>query len=97
VSASPPVLIEAVAGLALLGAFAGALVAAVTPTEGRDAAIVTLVVTASGMSVLGIGAAFWGLVAGALMHLLQRRRTSKQDGVPVPVQPPEPVAVGRTP
>ncbi|NUT34587.1 MAG: benzoate/H(+) symporter BenE family transporter [Hamadaea sp.] len=76
---SPPVLIEAVAGLALLGAFAGALVAAVTPVEGRDAAIVTLVVTASGMTLFGVGAAFWGLVAGALMHLLHRRRPGRAD------------------
>ena len=71
---SPPVLIEAVAGLALLGALAAALVAAVSAADGRDAAIVTLVVTASGINLLGVGAAFWGLVAGGLMHLLHRRR-----------------------
>jgi benzoate membrane transport protein len=71
---SPPVLIEAVAGLALLGALAAALVAAVSTPDGRDAAIVTLVVTASGINLLGVGAAFWGLVAGGLMHLLHQRR-----------------------
>ncbi|MBV1854671.1 benzoate/H(+) symporter BenE family transporter [Catellatospora tritici] len=67
---SPPVLIEAVAGLALLGALASALAGAFTPEPGRAAAAVTFVVTASGASLLGIGAAFWGLVAGGLMLLL---------------------------
>ncbi|WKU03579.1 benzoate/H(+) symporter BenE family transporter [Micromonospora sp. HUAS LYJ1] len=135
---SPPVLIEAVAGLALLGVLAGALSAALTtsapatpsaPTAGataalpapapvsrgvvpdpaapappvpappvpatavlpapasaatapsvvpdprsREAAVVTFVVTASGVSLLGVGGAFWGLLAGWLMLLLFRRR-----------------------
>ncbi|NUT07140.1 MAG: benzoate/H(+) symporter BenE family transporter [Hamadaea sp.] len=92
VTVSPPILIEAVAGLALLGAFASALVAAVTPVEGRDAAIVTLVVTASGMNLFGVGAAFWGLIAGGLMYLLQRRR-SRPRGGPAVVVEAEPKAV----
>ncbi|MEV1288209.1 benzoate/H(+) symporter BenE family transporter [Micromonospora sp. NPDC049679] len=71
---SPPVLVEAVAGLALLGALAAAIAAAVADPAGREAAVVTFLVTASGVTVLGVGAAFWGLVAGALMLLLQRRR-----------------------
>lgn len=72
---SPPVLVEAVAGLALLGALAAAVAAAVTEPAGREAAVVTFVVTASGLTLLGVGAAFWGLVAGGLMLLLMRRRT----------------------
>ncbi|MFG1675088.1 benzoate/H(+) symporter BenE family transporter [Micromonospora sp. NPDC049282] len=71
---SPPVLVEAVAGLALLAALAGAVSAAVAEPYAREAAVVTLVVTASGVSLLGIGGAFWGLVAGCLMLLLLRRR-----------------------
>lgn len=71
---SPPVLVEAVAGLALLGALAGAVSAAVAEPAGREAAVVTFVVTASGVSLLGVGGAFWGLVAGWLMLLLFRRR-----------------------
>ncbi|MEH0842436.1 benzoate/H(+) symporter BenE family transporter [Micromonospora sp. CPCC 205711] len=71
---SPPVLIEAVAGLALLGALATAISAAVADPESREAAVVTFVVTASGVSLLGIGGAFWGLLAGWLMLLLFRRR-----------------------
>ncbi|WP_089154616.1 benzoate/H(+) symporter BenE family transporter [Micromonospora sp. NBS 11-29] len=71
---SPPVLVEAVAGLALLAALAGAVSAAVADPDAREAAVVTLVVTASGVSLLGVGGAFWGLVAGCLMLLLFRRR-----------------------
>lgn len=74
ISASPPILIEAVAGLALLGAFGSALVGALTAAEGREAAIVTFVVTASGLTFLGISGAFWGLIAGGAMLALQRRR-----------------------
>ena len=71
---SPPVLIEAVAGLALLGAFAAAVATAVEEPSGREAAAVTFVVTASGITLLGVGAAFWGLLAGGLLLLLQPRR-----------------------
>lgn len=74
VVASPPVLIEAVAGLALLGALASSLAAAVADVEGREAAAVTFVVTAAGVAFLGLGSAFWGLLAGAAMTLLHRRR-----------------------
>ncbi|MGC5017278.1 benzoate/H(+) symporter BenE family transporter [Micromonospora sp. DT47] len=71
---SPPVLIEAVAGLALLGALATAVSSAVAEPESREAAVVTFVVTASGVSLLGVGGAFWGLLAGWLMLLLFHRR-----------------------
>jgi benzoate membrane transport protein len=72
---SPPVLIEAVAGLALLGALAGALSSAVSEPDRREAAAITFVVTAAGVGFLGIGAAFWGLLAGTGVSLLHRRRT----------------------
>ncbi|MEV4626878.1 benzoate/H(+) symporter BenE family transporter [Micromonospora sp. NPDC049523] len=70
---SPPVLVEAVAGLALLGALGAAIAAAVADPDGRPAAVVTFLVTASGITVLGLGAAFWGLLAGGLFALLHRR------------------------
>jgi benzoate membrane transport protein len=70
---SPPVLIEAVAGLALLGALAGALSSAVSEPDRREAAAITFVVTAAGVGFLSIGAAFWGLLAGVGMNLLHRR------------------------
>jgi benzoate membrane transport protein len=72
---SPPVLIEAVAGLALLGALAGALSSAVSEPDRREAAAITFVVTAAGVGFLGIGAAFWGLLAGTGVSLLHRQRT----------------------
>jgi len=73
---SPPVLVTAVAGLALLGALAAALASAVTDPAQREAAAVTFVVTAAGVTFLGIGAAFWGLLAGGVMALLHQRRTA---------------------
>jgi benzoate membrane transport protein len=81
ISASPPILIEAVAGLALLGAFGAALMGAVSAAEGREAAVVTFVVTASGMTFLGISGAFWGLVAGGAMLALQRWRKARKSAV----------------
>jgi benzoate membrane transport protein len=74
VAAAPPLLIQAVAGLALLASLAGALSIALGSEATRLPAIVTFVVAASGLSVGGIGPAFWGLVAGGgLMLLLQPR------------------------
>jgi benzoate membrane transport protein len=75
ISAAPPVLIEAVAGLALLGALGSALMGAASDPRDREAAIVTFLVTASGLSIFGISGAFWGLVAGGAMLGLARWRT----------------------
>ncbi len=72
VSLAPPILIQAVAGLALIGAFSGSAVAAFREPETREAAAVTFLITASGVSFAGISGAFWGLVAGGLMMGLQR-------------------------
>ncbi len=72
VAAAPPILIEAVAGLALLGAFGSALMAAVAEPRSREAATITFVVTGSGLTFLGIGGAFWGLLAGGAMLALTR-------------------------
>lgn len=74
VTRSPPVLIEAVAGLALIGAFGSALLATVQAEENRTAALVTLLVTASGLSFGGVGSAFWGLLLGGAVHLLHSGR-----------------------
>lgn len=74
VAASPPLLIEAVAGLALLGTLATALSSSLSHEKDRLPAVVTFVATASGVTFFGIGAAFWGLVAGgALMAALRWR------------------------
>lgn len=75
IAASPPILIEAVAGLALLGPFSSALLAATAEVPTREAAAVTFLVTGSGVTLLGISGAFWGLIAGgALMALARWRR-----------------------
>ena len=75
IGAAPPILIEAVAGLALLGAFGGALMAAVANPNSREAAIVTFLVSASGLTIWSIGGAFWGLLAGGAMLALGRAGT----------------------
>jgi benzoate membrane transport protein len=70
--AAPPLLIQSVAGLALFSALAGGLHAALADEELRLPAVVTFIVTASGLVVWGIGAAFWGLLAGAALTGLLR-------------------------
>ena len=74
IAVSPPVLIEAVAGLALLGAFGNSLLAAVSEPANREAAVITFVVAASGLTLFGIGGAFWGLVAGGAIRMLARSK-----------------------
>lgn len=69
-SALPPALIHTIAGLALLGTIAGSLQRALAGEKQREAAVITFLITASGVSLLGVGAAFWGLLGGALAHLI---------------------------
>jgi benzoate membrane transport protein len=73
-AASPPVLIEAVAGLALLGTLGAALRAATADDDEREAAMITFVVSASGVTVIGISAPFWGLLAGLAFLGVHRAR-----------------------
>lgn len=70
----PKQLVAVVAGVALLGSFQGSLAGAVADEQGRDAAVVTFLATASGMTLFGIGAAFWGLLLGVATHLVLRTR-----------------------
>ncbi|MCG9053560.1 benzoate/H(+) symporter BenE family transporter [Laribacter hongkongensis] len=80
-AAFPPSLVLALAGLALLGTIGNGLAAALRDEHDREAALVTFLVTASGLTVMGIGSAFWGLVAGAvtlpLLHYGQRRQAAR--------------------
>lgn len=73
-AAFPGEMIAALAGLALLGTIGANLAVATAEGEHREAAIITLLVTASGVSFLGIAAAFWGIVAGAISLLLLNSR-----------------------
>ncbi|WP_221794184.1 benzoate/H(+) symporter BenE family transporter [Oceanobacter mangrovi] len=66
----PTVMIAMIAGLALLGAISNSLQTALSDPDHRDAALVTFMTTASGVSLMGIGAAFWGIVLGGLVYLL---------------------------
>ncbi|MBF6334072.1 benzoate/H(+) symporter BenE family transporter [Nocardia transvalensis] len=68
VAAAPEGVLETVAGLALIATLVAALTAAFEHAEHRVAAGVTFLVSASGMAVAGVGAAFWALVAGLLVR-----------------------------
>ena len=70
--AFPPELVAAIAGLALLATIGNGLALAVEQANQREAALVTFLVTASGVAVAGIGSAFWGLVAGVVTLLILR-------------------------
>lgn len=72
IAASPPLLIQAVAGLALFSSLAAALAAALAEESARLPAILTFVATASGITILGVGAPFWGLVGGIVLLLALR-------------------------
>ncbi|WLS80479.1 benzoate/H(+) symporter BenE family transporter [Erwinia pyri] len=69
-SALPSALIHTIAGLALLGTIAGSLQRALADEKQREAAVITFLITASGVSLLGVGAAFWGLIGGAIAYLI---------------------------
>lgn len=73
VAAAPHGLVEVVAGLALLATLGGALKGATEADTGREAAVVTFVVAASGVAFGGIGAAFWALAAGLVVHAVLGR------------------------
>lgn len=68
----PKSLIAMLAGLALLGAISNSLSTALAEREHLDASMVTFMVTASGLTLAGIGAAFWGVVLGMLVYVLGR-------------------------
>lgn len=73
-TAFPRELVVAVAGLALLSSIGGGLAVAVKDETHREAALITFLVTLSGVMLAGIGSAFWGVVAGALALGVQRWR-----------------------
>jgi benzoate membrane transport protein len=74
IAAFPKALVLAVAGFALLGTIGSGLAAAMHDERQREPALVTLLVTMSGLTLWGVGAAFWGVVAGALALAVQHWR-----------------------
>jgi benzoate membrane transport protein len=75
-AALPKELIVAIAGIALFGTIGNGLAAALGKEDGREAALVTFLVTASGLTLFGIGSAFWGLVAGLVTLGVMRWRVA---------------------
>ncbi|MFG3449932.1 benzoate/H(+) symporter BenE family transporter [Stenotrophomonas sp. NPDC047960] len=73
-AAFPKELVACVAGIALFGTIANSLGMALREESDREAALVTFLVTASGLSLAGIGSAFWGLVAGGICLVALRPR-----------------------
>lgn len=72
-AAFPKELVMALAGIALFGTIGNSLANAMREEQDREAALVTFLVTGSGLSLYGIGSAFWGLLAGAAALFLARR------------------------
>ncbi|MGE6179737.1 benzoate/H(+) symporter BenE family transporter [Aeromonas salmonicida] len=73
-TAFPATLVTCVAGLALLGTIGSSLHTALQQDEAREAALLTFIITASGISLLGVGAACWGLLVGVILHQVNQRR-----------------------
>ena len=71
-SISPKALVLPLAGLALLATLGNSLAQAVEVVKDREAALITFLVTSSGMVFFGVGSAFWGLVAGMLVQQILR-------------------------
>src|SRR5690554_2978842 len=74
----PTEMIAIIAGLALLGAISNSLSAALEDKAHLDASLITFMATASGISILGIGSAFWGVVLGSAVYALQGMLRARQ-------------------
>jgi benzoate membrane transport protein len=72
--AFPPALIMGVAGMALLGTIGNGLATSLRDDRYREAALITFLVTLSGVTLLGVSSAFWGLVAGTLTLFVENFR-----------------------
>ena len=71
-TAFPKELVVAIAGLALLGAIGNGLATALRDEPHREAALITFLVTLSGVVIAGVGSAFWGVVAGSVALFVQQ-------------------------
>ena len=77
-TAFPRELVAAIAGLALLGTIGNGLAMAMQDEKHREAALITFLVTLSGVAIAGIGSAFWGVVAGAAALFVQQYGASRK-------------------
>jgi benzoate membrane transport protein len=71
-AAFPRELVAAIAGLALLGSIGAGLASALREEAHREAALITFLVTLSGVVIAGVGSAFWGVVAGSIALFVQQ-------------------------
>ena len=78
-AAFPRELVIAVAGLALLGTIGSGLASALKEEPYREAALITFLVTLSGVELLGVGSAFWGVVGGAIALFVQQWRPRRDE------------------
>ena len=69
----PPAFVAVLAGLALIGALTANIMGAINEADHREASIITFLATASGMSFLGLGSAFWGAIIGLVAYLVLHR------------------------
>ena len=79
-TAFPKELVVAIAGLALLGTIGNGLAAALRDESHREAALITFLVTLSGVVIVGVGSAFWGVAAGSIALFVQQYRRSQANG-----------------
>jgi benzoate membrane transport protein len=75
----PSEMIAIIAGLALLGAISSSLSTALEDKVHLDAAVITFMVTASGISILSIGSAFWGVLLGSVVYTLQELLRARKE------------------
>ncbi len=80
-TAFPKELVVAIAGLALLGTIGNGLASALRDEAHREAALITFLVTLSGVVVAGVGSAFWGVVAGSLALFVQQYGRERASGI----------------
>ncbi|WP_228785670.1 benzoate/H(+) symporter BenE family transporter [Nocardia cyriacigeorgica] len=93
IAAAPAGTLETVAGLALLPTLAAALAAALASEQHREAGVVTFLVAASGIGFLGIGSAFWAVIAGLVVREALRSRTARSEP-PEQTKTTEPATTG---
>ena len=79
-TAFPRELVVAIAGLALLGTIGNGLAVALQEEQHREAALITFLVTLSGVVIAGVGSAFWGVVAGSFALFVQQYRRWPSQG-----------------
>ncbi|CAG9174756.1 Inner membrane protein YdcO [Cupriavidus laharis] len=75
-AAFPKAVVVALAAFALLGSIANGLTVAMQTPDEREAALITFMITASGMTLVGVGSAFWGVAGGMLALFVLRRKAA---------------------